>query len=75
MVSKSRSIEQNILVSYVGEGSIKIDDDVVNLPQSYSKVSVLEINIPDGAIIEIDYFTDLTLALIVTQTYLMPHFL
>ena len=55
-VSKSRSIEQNILVSYVGEGSIKIDDDVVNLPQSYSKVSVLEINIPDGAIIEIDYF-------------------
>ncbi len=54
--AKSRSLEKNILVSYVGEASIKINNDLITLPQSYTKVNSVEVKIPDRSMVEINYF-------------------
>ena len=55
-ISKSKLSEQNIFVSYVGEGLVRVGNKIVTLPSSYSNVNTLEINIPDNSTLEIDFF-------------------
>lgn len=55
-ISKSKLSEQNIFISYVGEGNVRVGSKIVTLPSSYSKVNTLEIKIPDNSTLEIDYF-------------------
>jgi hypothetical protein len=55
-ISKSKLSEQNIFISYVGEGNVRVDNKIVTLPSSYSKVNTLEINIPENSTLEIDFF-------------------
>lgn len=55
-ISKSKLSEQNIFVSYVGEGNVRVGNKIVTLPSSYSNVNTLEINIPKNSTMEIDFF-------------------
>ena len=43
--SNSNTEKENVLVAYVGEVTIKINDDIIKLPNSYSSVNK-EISIP-----------------------------
>lgn len=55
--SRSAAEKQEILVNYVGEVELKINNtDIVTLPSSYKEVSTSRIKLPENSSIEIDYF-------------------
>ena len=54
--SNSNTEKENVLVAYVGEVTIKINDDIIKLPNSYSSVNKKEISIPKNSSVQVNYF-------------------
>ena len=52
---KNTSVDNQVKVLYVGEGTLMIDQEIIILEPSYNKINLLDIFIPKDSIVEINY--------------------
>ena len=54
--SKSNAQEQDVLINYVGEVELKINNKTIKLPNSYKELASSKIKLPENSSVVINYF-------------------